>query len=279
MVALSATAATSPAQSIAYVGRLQYATGDFNFSQRISAAYFANGLVVAKGPLQLSASLPVLMQSSGMGQYSGTGMMVPSRGMAAATGSYTAAGNSMHGASGSSAHDMGFNWFGIGDPVGRVDLTMARSGDLRASLRLVGTVKAPMADARRGFGTGEWDSGAGFSSNLRIGPVAVLAETIYWNLGNPDGAFLRNAVAYTLSVGRPLPDGRWSVVGNVSGASSLWRGMKAPVQAGFGTGYLLKSGESIYATVSAGLTGTAASFSTGLAWRIPLGKQAPQAGV
>jgi hypothetical protein len=58
----------------------------------------------------------------------------------------------------------------------------------------------------------------------------------------------------------------------VSGASSFWTGLGAPVQAGVGVGYLLESGSSVFATAAAGLTRTAPAISTGLGWRVPLGK-------
>ena len=48
--------------------------------------------------------------------------------------------------------------------------------------------------------------------------------------------------------------------------------MAGPVQAGAGIGYLLESGSSVFATAAAGLTRTAPGISTGIGWRVPLGK-------
>ena len=271
--ALMIAAEFSGGQSIAYAGGLQYATGDFIFNERTWSAYFSNGLILTEGPLQVSASIPLVMQPSGWVQYSGAGMMIPSGGISGPrTGSGTGMGSGMHNGTGTPSHDMPFSQVGIGDPIGRVDFAVVRSATRGSSLRLVGTIKAPLADVGRGFGTGEWDVGAGLSGNLKVGSGAVLAEAVYWNLGNPPGASLRNAVAYAISIGWPLSGGRWSVLGNVFGASRLWTGLDAPVQAGVGAGYLLKSGQSLFATVAAGLTRTAPTFSTGLGWRIPLGE-------
>ncbi len=75
-----------------------------------------------------------------------------------------------------------------------------------------------------------------------------------------------------MSIGRAIPRSRWSVLGTVSGASSPWNGLEAPVQAGMGIGYLLESGSSVFVTAGAGLTRTAPAISTGLGWRVPIGK-------
>ena len=265
-------------QSLAYVGGLQYAAGDFIFTQRTWSAYLSNGLAGSVGPFRASVSLPIIMQSSGWVQYSGAGMMVPSGGMSSGTsssGSSTNSGmgsmGSMNGGSMTPSSGMPFSHLGIGDPVGRVDVALVRTDANHPSLSLVGAVKAPVADVTHGFGTGEWDVGAGLSGAASVGGTSVLADAVYWKLGNPPGASLRNAVAYALSVGRALSGGHWSVLGTVSGSSSLWTGLAAPVQAGMGVGYLFESGNSVFVTTAVGLTRTAPALSTGLGWRVPLG--------
>ena len=218
------------------------------------------------------------MQPAGWLQYSGTGMMVPTGGIAGSAGSppSTSAGmgsgmNGMSGGTMTPLSGMPFSGVGIGDPIGRIDVAVSRADVGRPSVSFVGAVKAPLADVGRGFGTGEWDVGAGLSSAMSVGGISVLADAVYWKLGNPAGASLRNALAYALSIGRALPRSPWSVLGTVSGASSLWTGLEAPVQAGMGVGYLLESGSSVFVTAAAGLTRTAPSMSTGLGWRVPLG--------
>ena len=109
-------------------------------------------------------------------------------------------------------------------------------------LSFVGAAKAPIANVNKGYGTGKWDGGAGLSSAVNVASISVFAEAVYWKLGNPPGATLRHAVAFALSVGRVLPRSRWSVLGTVSGASSLSTGLEAPVQAGMGLGYFPNPG-------------------------------------
>ena len=278
-VGVSAAAAVpTPAQSLSYVGGLQYATGDFIFTQRTWSAYLSNGLVWSTGRVRASASVPLVMQPAGWLQYSGTGLMVPTGGMPGSAGSPTSnsAGmgsgmNGMNGGTMTPSGGMPFSGVGIGDPIGRIDVAVSRADVGRPSVSLVGAVKAPLADVGRGFGTGEWDVGAGLSGAVSVGGISVLADAVYWKLGNPAGASLRNALAYALSIGRALPRSPWSVLGTVSGASSLWTGLEAPVQTGIGVGYLLESGSSVFVTAAAGLTRTAPSMSTGLGWRVPLG--------
>ena len=273
---LAVAAVASPAQSLAYIGGLQYATGDFIFTQRTWSTYFSNGLSWSEGRVRASASIPLVMQPAGWLQYNGAGMMVPTGGIAggaaAPTSSGSSMGSGMHGGTMTPASNVPFSQVGIGDPVGRIDVALWQGDTERPSVSLVGAVKVPLADVGRGFGTGQWDVGAGLSGAMTVGGASVLADAVYWKLGNPAGASLRNAVAYAVSIGRALPRSSWSVLGTVSGASSLWAGLEAPVQAGMGVGYLLESGSSVFVTAAAGLTRTAPALATGLGWRVPLGK-------
>jgi hypothetical protein len=275
----AAVAALAPgiasAQSLAYVGGVQYATGDFIFTQRTWSAYLSNGLSWSAGRFRATASVPLVFQAAGWLPYNGAGMMVPTGGLAGIASNPesvgSSMGNGMHGGSMTPSNDMPFGHVGIGDPVARIDAALLRTEADHPLVSFVGAVKAPLADVNRGFGTGQWDLGAGFSSTATVGGTSVFAEAVYWKLGKPPGSALRNAVAYAVSVGRPLASGPWSVLGTVSGATSLWTGLEAPVQAGLSVGYVLVSGRSVFATAAAGLTRTAPTISTGLGWRVPLG--------
>lgn len=61
------------AQSLSYIGGLQYAAGDYIFTQRTWSAYLSNGLSWSAGRLRASASVPLVMQDAGWVQYSGAG--------------------------------------------------------------------------------------------------------------------------------------------------------------------------------------------------------------
>ena len=265
-------ASPARAQSLSYVGGLQYATGDFIFTQRTWSAYLSNGLSWSAGRLRATANVPVVFQPAGWVQYSGAGMMVPTGGVAGYAGSSgSGMAGGMHGGTMSPSNDMPFSHVGIGDPVARIDAAVLRDDADGPVVSFVGSVKAPLADVNRGFGTGEWDVGAGFSGAGNVGGMSVFADAVYWKLGNPPGGSLRNVVAYALSIGRPFASGHWSVLGTLSGATSLWTGLEAPLQAGAGVGYALRSGSGLFATAAVGLTRTAPAISTGLGWRVPLG--------
>lgn len=260
------------AQRLAYVGSVQYATGDFVFAQRTWSAYLSNGVSASAGRLRATASIPVVFQDAGLVQYSGGGMMVPSGGMGSdgtPTGSGMGTGGGMMGGSGSS--DMMSAHLGLGDPIGRLELELLPGANAQRSLSVVGAVKAPFAGVSSGFGTGKWDVGGGMSAAFAFGRTSILADAVYWKLGNPSGWSLQDAVAYAVSVGRVLEGGRWSVLASITGASPIWAGLSAPVQGGAGVGYLLPSGSSIIFSAAAGLTNTAPSIATSLGWRVPLG--------
>ena len=273
---LAVASVSTPAQSLSYVGGLQYATGDFIFTERTWSAYFSNGLVWSTGRLRASATIPLVMQPAGWLQYSGAGVVVPTGGMGGSAGTPSSSGggtgSGMHGGTMTPSSGAPFSGIGVGDPIGRIDVALSGTDAGHPILNLVGAAKAPLADVGRGFGTGQWDVGAGLSSALTVRGISVFGEALYWKLGNPSGASLRNAVVYAMSVGRVLPRSRWSVLGTVSGATSLWTGLAAPVQAGMGVGYLLESGSSVFVTAGAGLTRTAPAITTGLGWRVPLSR-------
>ena len=274
------TAPTRPAdgqaRAVAWIGGIQYATGDYIFTQRTWSIYLSNGLTWNGGRWRLTGSVPVVMQDAGWVQYGGAGMMLPTGGMSTA-GSATSASNggmmggAMHGGTMSAASNMPFSNVGIGDPVGRVELVLWQA-DRASRLSVVGSAKAPLADVSHGFGTGEWDAGGGLSGSTAIGEIFVFGDAMYWALGDPPGASLRNVVTYGLSIGRPFPGYRWSAFASVSGASSYWPGVDAPAQAGVGVGYLISSGSSLTASGALGLTQTAPTIAFALGWRVPLGE-------
>ena len=131
-VAVLATAAVAmPAQSLSYVGGVQYATGSFIFTQRTWSAYLSNGLAWSAGRVRISASIPLVLQPAGWLQYNGSGMMVPTGGIAGGTngttGNSSGMGGAMHGGTFTPASGMRFNGVGLGDPIGRIDVALLPS--------------------------------------------------------------------------------------------------------------------------------------------------------
>ena len=270
--------AQSTSSSLAWIGNVQYATGDYIFTQRTWSAYVSNGVTWSSSRLRLTATLPIVVQDAGWVQYGGAGMMLPTGGMSASSTSGTSGssgsmmGGSMHGGTMTPSSSMPFSNVGIGDPVARAEIALWPADRATTRVSIVASAKAPLAGVNHGFSTGEWDAGGGISASTTIGGTMLFSDATYWALGNPAGASLRNVVAYSVAVGRPLPGYRWSVLGSVTGASSYWPGVDAPAQAGVGVGYLLESGSSVNALGAFGLTRTAPTVSVGLGWRVPFGK-------
>lgn len=268
------TIAQAQSPPFTWIGSVQYATGEYIFTQRTWSLYISNGVAWNSGRLRVTASLPVVVQDAGWVQYGGGGMMLPTGGITngASGGSAGMMGGSMHGNSNEPSSNMPFSNLGIGDPIGRVEYDVVSVDGSYTRVSIVGSAKAPLANVNHGFGTGKWDAGAGISGRTVRGAMMFFGDAMYWSLGNPLGASLRNVVAYNVAVGRQLASDRWSVLATVSGATSYWPGLDAPVQAGFGIGHLLKSGTHVSVLGAVGLTRTAPSLSVGLGWRVPLGK-------
>jgi hypothetical protein len=265
---------------LAWIGNVQYATGDYVFTQRTWSAYVSNGLTWTSSRVRVSATLPIVVQDGGWVQYGGAGMMLPTGGMSTPSGSSDGTssnnggmmGGSMHGGMMTPSSNMLFGNVGVGDPCGRIEPAVWPGDATSARLSIVASAKAPLSSVSHGFGTGEWDAAGGLSGRVTIGSTMLFGDATYWSLGNPPGASLRNVVAYSVAVGRPLPGYRWSVLGSVTGVTSYWPGVAAPAQAGIGMGYVLESGSSINALGAFGLTHTAPTISLGMGWRVPLGK-------
>lgn len=266
VIAMLSRGTYTSAQSLAYIGSTQYAAGEYVFKRQVWSAYMSNGVAWSAERIRISASIPLVIQDVGLVQYSGAGMMVPTGGMANGEGTPQAAGMMSAGTmSGPNAQHIG-----IGDPVARIDARLAGERGLLPAIWAIGSTKAPVADVAHGFGTGEWDVGGGLSLEKSLTRTSFVAEAVYWKLGNPPGGEFRNAVAYSLSGGQLLGNGQLSVLGSVFGASSLWRGLAAPLQAALGLGYRFPSGSGISGSVAAGLTRSTPDLAIAAAWRIPM---------
>lgn len=262
------------AQEAAYIGGVEYAAGRFVFARRTWSAYLSNGIAWTQGRLRASTSIPLVWQPGDWVQYSGSGMMVPTGG-AGSRGSTTGGsmmGGTIYGGTMTPSSSMTGAHVGIGDPVARIDVALVERDSRAMRVGIVGAAKAPLSDAGHGFGTGEWDAGAGLSAGGVVAGITLFADAVYWRIGNPPGASFRNAVAYSLWAGRPVANARWSVLATISGATSLWAGLGAPARAGAGIGYLSPSGVGVFGTAAAGLTRTSPALSAALGWRVPLGQ-------
>jgi hypothetical protein len=258
-------AGAASAQEIAYTGGVHFATGRYLFDTRTNSVYVLTGVEMAAGPVRLSGSIPVVLQTTPWITYGP--VPVPSGGRLTRDVvqqlrrgqrriALPATGQETHG--------------GFGDPLLRGDVELLGPGVRRTSLRLGASAKPPVASTEHGLGTGAWDYGAGMLVSTRAGVHSVSVDVAYWHIGDLDDLPLANAWAYGVAYGRTLTGGRWVLLASASGFSTIIEGQDPPLQAGVGLGRVFTSGHALTGTVSFGVTSSAPAVSVGLGWRLSL---------
>lgn len=263
---LSPAAASLDAQSFAYTGWLQYATGRYELPRGTSSLYFANGLRATAGRLRASLDVPIVIQDGGAIQYGGSGI-VPTGGMPDHDGSGSGMSNGM-GSGMMGGSSVGGGHVGLADPFGRADVRLldARSG----TLGLYAATKAPFASASSGYGTGQWDYGAGLSSTMSGARFSVFLDAGYWRLGDAPGFDFRNPITYTVSAGRQIGDGAWIALGSFAGSTASIEGLPGPATFGVGATHRSATGRGFSIFTSVGLTSSAPDFTLATGWQVPI---------
>ena len=278
VVALTTTVAPVQSQRVNYTGSAQYATGSYIFAERTHSVYLTNGLHLSHRRMQVSVSLPIIYQSSPWVSYSIVGG-VPSGGpQHAAVGRRSRPDDGMgtgrrRGRATIALPDTAtYTDIGIGDPSLRADLTLLHGLDGRPGLQLTGSLKAPLADIDRGFGTGAWDGGLGAVLSQRIWGWFLFGDAIYWWMGDMDDLVLHNAVAYSIALGRSFRGGRVGVLASLSGyTASIVEDVAAPLQTGIGVSHSFDNGRySLNVSAAFGLTESTPGASVALGWQVAL---------
>lgn len=282
--ALAAVAGAARAQEsqLTYSGSLQYATGDYTLSETTTSFLLFNGFSYRKGKWNFTASIPLIDQDSPYVTYVG-GTPVPSgrqRGVeTGSTGTTGTSGTSSANGSGTGRggtvvvpdpQTLDFNETGLGDPVFRADFAVSERQASGVRFGVYGAAKPPLADEDSGFGTGEWDYGAGITVSKRAGSALFLADLGYWIFGDLEDFELKDPFTYSFGLGRSLEGGRYSVLGSVWGYTETVDGVDGPIEAGFTVSRLNSSGRSFNVTLSAGLTESAPDYSLSTGWRVGL---------
>lgn len=256
--AISTTATVILGQEVTYNGSLQFATGNYIFSERTNSVYLFSGLSVSTGRLQVSANIPVIMQSKPWVSYSGVGQ-IPS-------------GDKQHedGRGVTLPDTTQYDEIGLGDPLLHAGVEVLKAGKVFPSVHLVAEFKPPLANADRGFGTGEPDYGAGMSLAKAVGRNFAFVDITYWVLGDLPDLELKDPVAYSVAVGRPLANGKYSVLVSFSGYTEILNDVDPPAQVGIGLTYRLDSGPSLTGSLAFGVTDSNPDFSVAFGWDIGL---------
>lgn len=254
-------------QELRYSGSLGYSRGSYVFPDRTESLVVLSGLSFSRGPLSLSATLPVIAQSGEGVAFLGGGMM-PTGGAVheGAASRHSGSGMRMGGGSPGATHaSVGLT---VGDPLLRASLRLHDGGAGR-SLAVDGMVKAPLAPVSSGVGTGAWDLGLGGSAVMARGRSVLLAGVSAWSPGDLPGVALREYVAVSLGAGLVLGP-RWSVLTSLNATTRIIQDIDPPAAAGLSLGLRAGPGRTFNAGFSAGLTEASPDLTVFLGWSFGL---------
>lgn len=264
-----ATLATRPLfGQVDYVGSVQFASGDYIFTERTHSAFLFNGISASVGQLGLTLSMPLILQSTPWVTYGGV-TAIPSGGTEHSQLSRQMGGRHSHEAV-TLVDTTAYNDLGIGDPTAHADLRLLRERGVLPSLRITADVKIPIADVDRGFGTGEFDYSAGMALSKSFGRTMLFTDLAYWVLGDLSDLELKDPLAYSFGLGQALAGGRVGLIASLFGYTQILEGVDPPVQLSFGLSYLLGSGRSLMGSAAFGLSESSPDIALSFGWRLPL---------
>lgn len=290
LAAILAAWSPAPAQErpdVTYTGSIHYSTGEYLFTERSHSVSLLNGLQVRWERVQMSASMPVIYQTTPWISTS-TGTPVPTGGPRSGTVRDSLSRRRGHmggGAAGSvrgdrieAAHEpitiedtATYDEIGAGDPMFGLSVTAVRESDgAPVTLSLRGDLKVPVADVDQGFGTGQADFGAGGSLSRQIGDAYVFTDLEYWAFGDMPDLELKNALSYAAGVGHL--SGSVGVNAMFSGYTRIIEGTDPPMTISGGLsvfpGETGRTGISV--TAAAGLTESSPDLSLSAGWSLRL---------
>ncbi|MCG2587317.1 hypothetical protein [Rhodohalobacter sulfatireducens] len=268
----------SEAQSVSWSGNGQFTTGSYFFEENTKSFYLVNGLQYTNGRLSLGANLPLVVQNSPWISYTARGAVPTGGTQHGSVG--RGAGNRQSGnagmMSGMGKHGKiqltdttSYNQMGVGDPWANASFSLLQPWS-RTSIRITTGVKFPVASPSKGFGTGAWDAGAGFSFSQRIRDFFLLGDVSYWNYGDMNELELNNVVSYGAGIGHKSPYTNWIVNGSFRGSTAIINDIDPPMSINLGAAYTYPDSRSFHVLLLFGLTESAPDFSAGVGWNLIL---------
>ena len=259
-----ATAGPASGGPVSYTGSFQLAQGKYFFDQTMRGVFFINGFTVNAGAFTLSASLPMIYQSSPYVSYSGVGVL-PSGGTESSL-----VGNRQGKDPVILPEPIEYRQFGVGDPMLFMGIRLWDEGKYRPSLQVQAQAKLPLATLESGFGTGEWDYGAGISLSKKLGGVFLFADVGYWVLGDLPDLELADPWSYVVSMGLPLSGGKAALMFSYSGFTEIISGVEPPSSLSLGLSLRVGPRSSLLLNGSLGLSESSPDFSASFGWSIGL---------
>lgn len=299
--AVGLTLPTAAAAQVTYAGSVRGATGTYLFTERTTSVVVVSAVEAERGAVRVSASVPVIHQSTPWVSYAAVPIPTGGRQSAAVgdqirqgSGGGSSTDQGGQSGQGGSAGQVGpggarsltaatvpdgfvvvlptetvTSQTGVGDPVfrGSYRLTSAYAS---TSVRLQAAWKPGLASATSGFGTGATDVAGGVTLVHVSGRQQLSGSAEYWRIGDMPGLVLNNAVAYRAGYDRYLPGNRWWMSGSVGGWTRIVEGIPPPADLSIGIGRTTAAGRSLAVTTSFGLTETAPDVMVALDWRVKL---------
>jgi hypothetical protein len=270
-------------QSVRYSGSVSYSTGSYVFAERTHSFWLSTGLGVGGSKLSASATLPLILQNSGVVSVVG-GQPVPTGG----EGSGVVSRRSGDGPIGTRRRDGGGSGGGmlptdsvvvfrdayaleVGDPSLRVGYDAYSGLGFVRSVSLSLGAKAPLRGLESGVGTGEWDVGAGASVAMGVGSTWFFLDGAHWWFGDLPELELRDGVLYSAGVSRLFGESGTSVLASISGSSRIVPTAAAPLSVSVGLSRFLDRGRSLSLGLTAGLSEASPDLSAYFGWSLPLG--------
>lgn len=253
-----ASAGPVAGQELRYSGSVGYYTGSYIFGDRTESVALLNGLSLSRGRLSMTATLPLIAQTSTSVSFLGGGMM-PTGG--------PDHGEVTQGHAGGMSMGDGFD-VTAGDPVLRVSYRVVQGVSAPLILNVEALAKAPVAPISTGIGTGAWDVGVGASGMAVLGSTMVLGALSVWSPGDLPELVLREYADATLGLGRVFAE-RWSLLVSVNAATTIVDALPAPASLGVSAGLRTEGGGSWSLAAAAGLTEASPELSLTLGWAAP----------
>jgi len=275
-LALAAGGAGVDGQEIRWTGMASYSRGSYVFDAPTQTVSLSTGLGLSWGRLDVSASLPFLLQNSqlvsqvagvplptGGADHGVLGRRQP--GETVGTGRQAGVGGGGTPTTQVTYRD-DFAW-ALGDPFlsGSARLYEG-SGVLRSVLAQVST-KAPLRGLDSGVGTGEWDVGAGGSAFAALGTTYAFVDLAYWWYGDLPELELGDGPSYGVGLSRAVGS-RVSLMASFFGAASPIGSMDSPASVGLGASYIPRLGRSFSAGMAIGLTEASPDVSIYAGWSV-----------
>lgn len=261
------------AQIVRYSGSLQYATGSYYFTERTGSFYFNNGISISGDKGSISLSVPFITQNTPWVSNVGSGIL-PTGGPKNSMVENNSNGGMRRGNRNidlGTSDTLSYTQANFGDPSLSVSLEVLSTKDRTTTISANGGIKLPLANPQKGFGTGKWDWGGGLSWSQRItAKTLLLANGMFWKLGDMDDLDFNNIVTYSAALGQSFSNGKWMGLISFSGTTQIIDNIDPPLTVGTGVNMQTSDKVSFNSNLSIGLTESASDVSIGVGWSLKL---------